>query len=45
MMVAVYITVIGMAITFACLGVVLLIMTLIGKLFPGAESKPEAKKD
>lgn len=44
MVTALYITVIGMAITFACLGVVLLIMAVIGKLFPGQESKSEAKK-
>ena len=44
MITALWITVIGMAITFACLGIVLLIMAIIGKLFPGAESKSEVKK-
>jgi len=44
MVTALYITLIGMAITFASLGVVLGIMVVIGKLFPGAESKTETKK-
>ncbi len=44
MVTALYITLIGMVITFASLGVVLGIMIVIGKLFPGGESKPDTKK-
>ena len=45
MAIALYITLVGMAITFACLGVVLLIMAVIGRLFPGREGEADSKKD
>lgn len=44
MLTALYITLIGMAITFASLGIVLLIMLAIGRLFPGNEGKVDTKK-
>ncbi len=40
---ALYITLIGMLIVFACLGVVMLVMLIIGKIFRAKNPESETK--
>ncbi len=43
MLQALYITAVGMLIVFACLGLIMLVMLIIGKLFRTKDQESEAK--